>query len=77
MSTKGVGSSPGTPPSSGGLRKPTDTSQLNGPSYNPPRYAEWGGLDGATARARPRITRGDVGNPLTISSQRRARVGKE
>ncbi len=37
--SKGAGNSPGTPPSSGGLRKPTDASQLNGQAVNPPRYA--------------------------------------
>lgn len=68
MSSKGVGASPGTPPSSTGLRRPTDTSQLNGPAYNPPRYAEWGGLD-AASRVTTSVNNSkfDVGNPLTIS----------
>lgn len=33
-------------PSGTGLRMPTDPSQFNGPVYNPPRYAELGGLTG-------------------------------
>ena len=66
--SKGVGNSPGTAPSSANLRRPTDTSQLNGPCYNPPRYAEWGGLDGA-AKTKTSVNNSkyDVGNPLTIS----------
>ena len=68
MSTKGVGAAPGTAPPSTGLRKPTDSSPLNGPSYNPPRYAEWGGLDGASKTATGvNNSKFDVGNPLTIS----------
>lgn len=66
--SKGVGNSPGTPPSSSGLRRPTDTSQLNGSSYNPPRYAEMGGLDAASRTATTvNNSKFDVGNPLTIS----------
>ena len=66
--SKGVGNAPGTAPSSAGLRKPTDSSQLNGQMYNPPRYAEWGGLDGA-AKTKTSVNNSkyDVGNPLTIS----------
>lgn len=68
MSSKGVGSSPGTPPSSSNLRRPTDSSPLNGPCYNPPRYAEWGGLDGAhRTKTSVNGSKFDVGNPLTIS----------
>lgn len=55
-------------PSSGGLRKPTDSSQMNGVHYNPPRYAELGGLD-AASRAGTTVNNSkfDVGNPLTVS----------
>lgn len=68
MSSKGVGSAPGNPPSSSGLRKPTDSSQLNGPSYNPPRYAEWGGLSGPSkTKTGVNNSMFDVGNPLTVS----------
>ncbi len=57
-----------SPPSSGGLRKPTDTSQLNGPVYNQPRYAEWGGFDGPSRAATgANNSKFDVGNPLSIS----------
>lgn len=66
--SKGVGNSPGTPPSSSGLRKPSDSSPLNGVVYNPPRYAEWGGLDGAhRTKTTVNGSKFDVGNPLTIS----------
>ena len=66
--TRGVGSSPGTPPSSAGLRRPTDSSPLNGVHYNPPRYAEFGGLDGsAKISTTVNNSKFDVGNPLTIS----------
>lgn len=58
----------GTPPPSTGLRKPTDASQLNGPSYNPPRYAEWGGLVNASKTTTSvNNSAFDVGNPLSIS----------
>lgn len=57
-----------SPPSSGGLRKPTDSSQLNGPVYNPPRFAEWGGLRGPE-RIKTSVNNSlfDVGNPLSVS----------
>lgn len=66
--SKGVGSSPGSPPSSGGLRKPTDASQLNGMAVNPPRYAEWGGLNGPSkTKTTVNNSQFDIGNPLTVS----------
>ena len=66
--TSGVGRSPGTPPPSGGIRKPTDSSPLNGVHYNPPRFAEFGGLDGASKVATTvNGSKFDVGNPLSIS----------
>lgn len=66
--SKGVGAAPGNAPSSGGLRKPTDQGQMNGHVYNPPRYAEWGGLDGPSKTATSvNNSKFDVGNPLTIS----------
>jgi hypothetical protein len=46
-------------PSGEGLRKPTDTQKENGQIINPPRYAEFGGLD--------RADRIKQKNPLTIS----------
>lgn len=56
------------PPASGGLRRPTDASPLNGPAYNPPRFAEWGGLDSpAKTTTTVNNSKFDVGNPLTIS----------
>ncbi len=68
MSTKGVGAAPGTPPPSGGIRKPTDSSQMNGVHYNPPRYAELGGLDSPMrTKTSANASKFDVGNPLTIS----------
>jgi hypothetical protein len=66
--SKGVGNSPGTPPSSANLRKPTDATQINGLVYNPPRYAELGGLDSPSKTATTvNNSKFDVGNPLTIS----------
>jgi hypothetical protein len=66
--SKGVGNAPGTPPSSANLRKPTDASQINGLVYNPPRYAEWGGLyDASKVKTNVNNSKFDVGNPLTIS----------
>jgi hypothetical protein len=35
-------------PSNAGLRQPTDAQKENGQIINPPRYAEFGGLDKAT-----------------------------
>lgn len=35
-------------PSEGGLRQPTDNKKMNGAIINPPRYAELGGLTGAS-----------------------------
>lgn len=35
-------------PSTAGLRKPNDTQKENGQIINPPRYAEFGGLDKAS-----------------------------
>lgn len=68
MSTKGVGVSPGSPPPSTGLRKPTDASQLNGVVLNPPRYAEWGNLTGPSKTTTTvNNSQFDVGNPLRIS----------
>jgi hypothetical protein len=56
------------PPPSGGIRKPTDPSQLNGPAYNPPRFAEYGGLRGPEkVKTSANNSIFDVGNPLTIS----------
>jgi hypothetical protein len=66
--SKGVGNSPGNPPSSANIRKPTDASPLNGVVYNPPRYAEWGGLVGPSKTVTTvNNSAFDVGNPLTIS----------
>lgn len=65
---EGVGRAPGSPPPSGGFRKPTDASQLNGVVVNPPRYAEWGGLSGPGKTATSvNNSKFDIGNPLTIS----------
>lgn len=56
------------PPASGGLRKPTDASPLNGPVYNPPRFAEWGGLRSPEKiKTTANNSAFDVGNPLSIS----------
>ena len=66
--SKGSNAGVGTPPSSSGLRRPTDSSPMNGVHYNPPRYAEFGGLDGAAKIATGvNNSKFDVGNPLTIS----------
>lgn len=46
-------------PSGAGLRRPQDSGKQNGLHINPPRYAEWGGLTGASKTAQT--------NPLTIS----------
>jgi hypothetical protein len=46
-------------PSADGLRKPTDPQKENGQIINPPRFAEFGGLD-----APHRVSQK---NPLTIS----------
>lgn len=46
-------------PSQDGLRKPTDPNKENGQIINPPRYANWGGLNGPSKVAQK--------NPLTIS----------
>jgi len=57
-----------SPPSSAGLRKPTDSSPMNGIVYNPPRYAEMGGLDASTrTKTIVNNSKFDVGNPLTVS----------
>jgi len=57
-----------SPPSSAGLRKPTDSSPMNGIVYNPPRYAELGGLDASTRiKSTVNNSKFDVGNPLTVS----------
>jgi hypothetical protein len=45
-------------PSTAGLRKPTDPQKENGQIINPPRYAEFGGLDKASRVAQR--------NPLQI-----------
>lgn len=57
-----------SPPSSAGIRKPTDASPINGIVYNPPRFAEMGGLD-APSRTKTTVNNSkyDVGNPLTVS----------
>lgn len=66
--SRGVGTSPGNPPPSGGIRKPTDSAPMNGVHYNPPRYAEMGGLDGASRTVTTvNNSKFDVGNPLTVS----------
>ena len=45
-----------------------DPSQLNGPAYNPPRFAEYGGLRGPErVKTSANNSIFDVGNPLTIS----------
>jgi hypothetical protein len=41
---------------------------MNGVHYNPPRYAEMGGLDGASRTVTTvNNSKFDVGNPLTVS----------
>lgn len=42
-------------PSPAGLRKPTDAQKENGQIINPPRYAEFGGLDAASRTAEKNI----------------------
>lgn len=46
-------------PSNAGLRQPTDPQKENGQIINPPRYAEYGGLDSGKRIAQK--------NPLTIT----------
>jgi hypothetical protein len=56
------------PPASGGIRKPTDSNQINGPVYNPPRFAEYGGLRGPEkVKTSANHSVFDVGNPLNVS----------
>lgn len=63
-----MSSGPNKAPSSGGIRKPTDAGQINGPVVNPPRYAEWGGLDGShRTKTSVNHSKFDIGNPFTVS----------
>jgi len=63
-------------PSSGGLRMPTDPTQVNGVIINPPRFAEMGGLRQAD-RVKTTVNRSffDIGNPFHISKPGGGRGG--
>ena len=55
-------------PSSAGLRMPTDPNKENGQVINQPRFAEFGGLDGAK-RVAPGVNAAkfENGNPFRIT----------
>lgn len=63
------------PSGEGMLRRPTDKGQVNGPIVNPPRYMEYGGLQGPE-RAATTVNQSifDIGNPFSISKPNGGRV---
>lgn len=55
-------------PSDAGLRRPTDSAQINGVVINPPRFCEYGGLRNPSRVATTaNKSLFDIGNPFHIS----------